>query len=216
MATTTQTDPWMRPQHERSSSADRWSAPSPLEQRFFDQPESEPPRHSWAHDTELDWDPDRTSVPTSRRRSAVARSVGVVGVLAVLGLAVAAFAPRMPAAASQLAHAANRIALPGDPTLLPGPEPTPLDRDPNVATPSELPAAPVTLVEAAPPVEPTPPAVESHAAVAPSMEARSESEMMSSAAPVQSQEPALTADEIEMRKQRYEEWLQREGLERVH
>jgi hypothetical protein len=187
----------------------------------------------------------------------------------VLGLAVVAFAPRMPAAASKLAVLANRIELPWDPTLQPGPALTPLDRGATLAAPMDaapmdaapmdaasisatpmaaaaMNAAPVdaTPVDAAPPMDPAaavgspaestaePPNQEVVEPVtkrssevarssmpqptdAPADQSATSSESRASEAVPESREPSLTPEEIERRKQRYEQWLESEGLQRI-
>jgi hypothetical protein len=245
MATATQRDAWLR-----SPSPDPWSEPSASERRFFERRDSDPVRHSWTSDPDLRPGERRDSTPASTRRSTVARVIGVVGVLGVLGLAAFAFAPRVPAAASQLALVANRVQLPWDPALQPGPAPVPLDRDgplaartgpvapaalapaalepaagsrvDNPATAAPL-AAPATEAEREPPSaaestdrgsDATMSTMKEPAGVAP-RGAASVSESRAAEVPAEAREPMLTREEIERRKQRYEEWLKSEGLERV-
>ena len=71
-------------------------------------------------------DPGPYSKPPRRVR--IARAFGVVGVLATLGFAVVALAPRMPEVARRANALADRVVLPGDPVLNAGPEPLPLER----------------------------------------------------------------------------------------
>jgi hypothetical protein len=232
----------------QTSTADRWSDPSYSERRFFERRDSDPLRQSWTSDTDLRADAERYATPSSTRRSAVARGIGFIGVLGVLGLAVVAFAPRMPVAASKLAMLANRIELPWDPALQPGPAPIPLERRASLAAPlatTPLDAAPTdatplqaTQIDAAavvaPPVESTAERI-TKAVTAPSIERSSEAALSSMPQPAEepanrsatsserrvsesaneSREPTLTPEEIERRKQRYEQWLESERLERV-
>jgi hypothetical protein len=75
---------------------------------------------------------DRFEVPyqePSRWRAPVARTIGILGILGTIALAVAAFAPRSHAIAVRFDALSSRVALPWDPELAPGPEPAPLDRD---------------------------------------------------------------------------------------
>jgi hypothetical protein len=151
----------------------------------------------------------------------------------------------MPAAASKLALVANRIELPWDPTLHPGPAALPFDRNTPLAVrgvappiaavpPAEVPA--VGTPAAAPAVAAPPTEAVLEAVTPESTEPRSEaamstrpepvdaapraaasfSESRSSPSPADAREPGLTAEEIERRKQRYEQWLESEGLERIH
>jgi hypothetical protein len=238
MATRTSRDPWMQP-----STADPWSDPPSPERRFFERRDSDPLRQSWTSDTELR-DAERYATPTSSRRSAIARVIGVVGVLGVVGLAVVAFAPRMPVAASKLALLANRVELPWDPALQPGPAPialdrgvtlaaamdaaprdaTPLDPAPVVASRAESGAEPVTKATPEPATErsaaamstmPQPAPDTPHAAHDPADRSVSSSEIRTLESATESREPTLTPEEIERRKQRYEQWLESEGLERI-
>lgn len=210
MATANHSDLWVQP------SGDRWSQPSPSEQRFFAQHDSEFPRHSWTTETEteLELESDPYAAPASPQRATAARVAGAVGVVAVLALAVAAFAPRLPLVASQVALFANHLELPGDPRLAPGPEPLPLDRD------SALGSSPVEYA----PSEPTPteatPVLEAPVTEAPvtskAVEEPVASEPVESAPePVVVHEPALTPEEITLREERYEQWLKSEGLQRI-
>ena len=224
MATTTRDDPWLQP------SSDPWSQPSVSEQRFFERRDSAPPRESWSSDTDLSFESESSVTTTSPRRVAAARVIGFVGVLGVIALAVAAFAPRMPLVTSKFAAFANRVGLPWDPTLEPGPMPLPLDRATNIAplqeaalntrTIDELPqseASPVATLEAsaATPLETI---VRDEAKQAPVSQtaATVSSDERSPRAAVASRKPVLTPEDIELREQRYENWLKEEGLERVH
>jgi hypothetical protein len=235
MATRTSRDPWMQP------STDPWSDPPSPERRFFERRDSDPLRQSWTSDTELS-DAERYATPTSSRRSAIARAIGIVGVLGVVGLAVVAFAPRMPVAASKLALLANRVELPWDPALQPGPAPialdrgvtlaaamdaaprdtTPMDPAPVVASPAE--SEPITRATPEPATEHSeaamsavPQAAEDtpHPAHDPAAQSTSSSEIRTLEPATESREPTFTPEEIERRKQRYEQWLESEGLERI-
>jgi hypothetical protein len=153
----------------------------------------------------------------------VARVVGAVGVLGVLAFAIVAFAPRMSVVANRLSVLTNRVELPWDPVLFPGPAPLPLDR--QVRLPAAVVAQPLVTSEAMvpstaqtsdePPSEPQmstmPPT-----AVEPSQGAASTSSDPAAAGAVPPRAvPPLTAEEIEQRRQRYERWLESEGLERI-
>jgi hypothetical protein len=101
---TTRSDAWDR----SSSGSDRWDRPSP-------------DSNAW----------DRPAVgyaEPSRWRAGLARTIGILGILGTVALAAYAFAPRSQAIALKFDAYADRIALPWDPKLAPGPEPIPLDR----------------------------------------------------------------------------------------
>jgi hypothetical protein len=101
---TTRSDAWDR----SSSRSDRWDRPSP-------DPEA--------------WDrPAAGYTEPSRWRVGLARAIGVLGIVGTVALAAYAFAPRSQAIALKFDAFADRVALPWDPKLAPGPEPIPLDR----------------------------------------------------------------------------------------
>jgi serine/threonine protein kinase len=160
-------------------------------------------------------------VPSTRkasRRVTLARSLGVLGILATVALAVKAFS------------GARGETGTGQPALEPAPAPgapPPLPAQNDVQPPQPS-AQPVTVLPVAPAVTPasqsspatpnsnqpptppaTPPTVEttktSPAAAAPFAIRR----------PAAATESALTPEEIRRRKQRYERWLREQGLQRV-
>lgn len=215
----------------------------------------------WNRSSDDSWDEPATPVRHFTRRALLARSLGAVGVLATLALAVAAFAPRIHDAANRFEALAGRVVLPWDPPLNPGPEAMALDRGPGRLPPEpaistgppsegarqvgslapksaeETPVSPpATPPEAAtavaavtadvapipPPAVTAPPAKE-----APAPPVREAPAAVTSpprepqwALPVSNfqprEEPTLTHEEIEMRKERYERWLKNQGLERIH
>lgn len=168
-----------------------------------------------------DEDPSLRYPQATRRRALIARALAAVGILGSLALAAAAFAPHL----SRLTTRSR---------------PEPLAATPAPPAPAEVP--PAVIVQqmptvAPPPVEP-PPIAPQPALVqpAPESEARSPQAAVepppappSAAAAVRNAPPPkasssrrsrpearLTPREIERREQRYELWLRREGLERIH
>jgi len=174
----------------------------------------------------------------TRRRMAIARALGVAGVLGTLALAAAAFAPRVPLVTEKVRELwstspvqANSVA----PVTVPQ-----LDvKRQRPAPPLDIPAAPPVLPSTAPA---SPPALVASAAESPPVLAPVASEPLAdpapgtpeaSPAPQATSKPAapkrlvaapqrtrsetpLTPREIERRKQRYELWLRQQRLERIH
>jgi hypothetical protein len=173
----------------------------------------------------------------------MAHALGAAGLLGTVALAIAAFAPRLslvsdkvrehwfdvpashpvlpippqappaapPASVAELPQAATANAVeppavlaPTTPETPPAPAPTTPETPPAPAptTPETLPAPASTTPEKTPAPQVTVTAAE-HARLA---------SVPRPARP----EPPLTPREIERRKQRYELWLRREGLERIH
>jgi len=171
----------------------------------------------------------------TRRRALIARSLGAFGILATLGLAAAAFAPRLSRAPHWLrATWSDHLAPAAAPTGAQPPvivQQIPTAHAPTVAAPAP-PLPPVS--EATPPLaardaiaEPSPAAqAEAEAPVEPSAAAEPSPAAQAAprSAPVRTasssrrsrSEVRLTPRQIEQRQQRYEMWLRREGLERIH
>jgi serine/threonine-protein kinase len=178
-----------------------------------------------------------TVEPTRRRPRA--HYFGVLGIGATVLLA--GYAVSM-AIMSETGSRPPELTLPGDPALLPGPAAQPLARESlatdavGTASPAEAAAAPVR-----PTVEPAAPAPADRAAAAsalaptpaaptkapsteaapaatpttPAAEAAAAAAQRAATPPAPAFEPALTPDEIERRKQRYETWLKEQGLQRL-
>jgi serine/threonine protein kinase len=149
-------------------------------------------------------------VPPARapsRRVTVARSLGVLGILVTVALAVGAFSR------ARSEPRGDQTAL--DPALTPTATAAPSDAPPSTPQVTVLPM-PLTgdaLPELSPPTasgnqRPTPPAASANLgarAIAPGTTPK----------PATATEPALTQEEIRRRKQRYERWLREQGLQRV-
>lgn len=173
-------------------------------------------------------------VRRSRRRAAIARAIGVAGILGCAALAGFALSKRSSGAAERVVALGERVHFPWDPKLAPGPAPLPLER--------VRPAFPLSA--AGLPVTPAPEF--SDAAVAPFArephpESAESATLGTSEASAGSSEPAVgtgasdgaaghrdevarapreiqsefTPEEIRTRKERYEAWLRENGLERV-
>jgi hypothetical protein len=78
----------------------------------------------------ISWDsaPPERDVVVSRRRAGIARAVGILGILGCVGLAVYAFGTRGSAALGSYAVSMDRVELPWDPKLEPGPAAAELER----------------------------------------------------------------------------------------
>jgi hypothetical protein len=78
----------------------------------------------------ISWDsaPPERDVVVSHRRAGIARAVGILGILGCVGLAVYAFGTRGSAALGSYAVSMDRVELPWDPKLEPGPAPVELER----------------------------------------------------------------------------------------
>jgi hypothetical protein len=155
------------------------------------------------------WDEEEPSLRyphATRRRALIARALAAVGILGTLGLAAAAFAPHL----SRLkpSDAPPAVVVQQMPMVAPPPPPSP----PPVVAPPAPPSPPPAESEPPPPlaVLEKPPAPEP-AASRPSEPTRGTSSSRRSRPEAQ-----LTPREIERRQQRYEMWLRREGLERIH
>jgi serine/threonine protein kinase len=188
-----------------SQDAPAASADSAAEDAFFRRAEE-------THDEEA----PISLVPPSRtlsRRVTVARSLGVLGILVTVALAVGAF--------SRARSEPRGDQTPLDPALTPtaptADAPPPPPSAPKV-TVLPMPLTGDALPEVSPPTasgnqRPTPPAASvnleatkpSPRAIAPGTTPR----------PATATEPALTQEEIRRRKQRYERWLREQGLQRV-
>jgi len=183
---------------------------------------------AWNRTSEDPWDKaaDAEWRGATRRRVVLARTLGLVGVLGTLALAVAAFLPRMPTAEGKLDGFANRVTLPWDPKLAAGPEAIELDEaQDGVRLSVAFSAAPATAAPATTsPPEPlpeVPQAAETQAAPAidssPPVREQSPPVPERSVAPQRARpEPTMTPVDIQLRKQRYERWLREQGLERIH
>jgi serine/threonine-protein kinase len=128
-----------------------------------------------------------------RRRSYFSSLLVPVGVIAVAtGVTVAVFATnggqKLPASWSKL----ERLELPGDPVLNPGP---PADLSPGLRLPPLSVVVPETTAVEAKPVNDRTASATSETSLGP--------------------EPALTPDEIDARRRRYESWLRQRDLRRV-
>jgi hypothetical protein len=179
------------------------------------------------------------TVEPERRHPRAARNLGMVGIGATVLLAGYALAM---AFMSETGSRPPELTLPGDPALLPGPAAQPLQPETTgaadvaaTATGAQITVAPARAT-AEPAVPVTPPAVNTAApsslaqtaappTVAPSATARPSTPAVEAPAKPQTQRtapprapsngPALTPEEIERRKSRYENWLKEQGLQRL-
>jgi eukaryotic-like serine/threonine-protein kinase len=142
-----------------------------------------------------------TSLPPSTRkpsrRMALARSLGVLGIVASVALAIGAFA-RAQRETPEGQHLPAPAPAPGVPSA---------SSDPSDTLPQRSSAPPVTVLPMLPTAEPpmveaTKPSPSAGAAGAPGK-------------PAVTAESELTPEEIRRRKQRYEKWLREQGLRRL-
>jgi hypothetical protein len=155
---------------------------------------------------------------------AIARAIGIIGILGTLALAVYAVSPRAPTIARRVEGVFGDVRLPWVPVLADGPAPTRLDWQKMVMPPS-ITVPPATATTQGPP--PTTAPAESaspESAPAPTAPEPTAPEPAATTAPkrVERQErsakpPApFTSEEIQRRRERYEQWLKEQELERIH
>jgi serine/threonine protein kinase len=169
---------------------------------------------------------DRTApislVPPSRkssRRSTLARSLGVLGILSSLALAIGAFS----AARSE----SRQLQPPSEPALVPAPPATPVDpgntlHPPPSAQPVTVVPVPMSEAMSLPPhASPDGGKEEREASPAASETARGAQPGPTAPGrgvgrqPPTAVTPALTPEEIRRRKERYERWIREQGLQRL-
>jgi len=187
-----------------------WPHSSP-ENRFFDAGDSSDPRSS----------SDSLAPPlgfpnATRARMVLARTLGILGILATVALAVFAFRSRAPEVASRVGGIDDAVRLPWDPVLNAGPPPLALERRAAVV-PLAVSIAPTDATPMTPmpftPAEPAAPtaAPSSSAPIIPAGESENEPSLVPKPAP----EPRFTPEEVQRRKDRYERWLEEQRLERI-
>jgi hypothetical protein len=162
---------------------------------------------------------------------AIARAIGIIGILGTLALAVYAVSPHAPTIARRAEGVFGDVRLPWVPVLNDGPAPTRLDWQrmvmppsinvlPATATtqsppPASAPAESAPAESASPESAPTPTAPEPTApeptVPEPSAPKRVDRQERSAKPP-----PPLTPEEIQRRQERYEQWLKEQQLERIH